>query len=576
LSPPTTVDKLVPHDNLETTIDRPRSSGGSLAPATHAAQAATLRDYLHVARRRKSIILAAVLIVPLAAVAFSLRQQKLYEASAQVFLSSKDLAAQLTGTQSTGINLDPARIAQTQADLARVPLLAQRVLRSVPGTGLTPARFLASSGVSTTTDADLLTFQVTNHEPSLAEQLVNAYANAYTVYRRQLDTSSIARALDGVNQRVDALQAAGDVKSPLYASLVDRQQTLVTMEALQTSNASVVKQAGSVVKTQPKTKRNLVLGIALGILLGVGLAFLWEALDTRVRSAEEIAEQLGGLALLARVPAPDRKLRARNGLVMLEQPSGVHAEAFRMLRTNLDFVRLDRNVQTIMITSAVEQEGKSTTVANLAVALARGGHRVVLVDLDLRRPFIHRFFGLLGPGVTEVVLGRASLEEALVPIAITDGGAPPGAAHVNGNGHANGNGNGDGSRVRGLLEVLPAGPIPPDPGEFVGTPSLENLLGALRERGDIVLVDAPPTLSLGDAAALSAKVDGIIVATRMRVVRRHMLHELARQLATFPTPVLGFVVTDAGGEAGYGYGSGYEYGHAARRHEERARVGTHT
>jgi Mrp family chromosome partitioning ATPase/capsular polysaccharide biosynthesis protein len=535
-----------------------------LGTATHAAQAATLRDYLHVARRRKWIILAALVAAPLAAVALSLHQQKLYEASAEVFLSSKDLAAQLTGTQSTGINLDPTRIAQTQADLARVPLLAQRVLHAVPGTGLTPSQFLAASSATATTDADLLTFQVTNHHPVRAERLVNAYAAAYTSYRRELDTSSIAKALAGVNRRIDALQAAGDEKSPLYASLVDRQQTLVTMEALQTSNASVVKRADSVVQTQPKTTRNAVLGVALGILLGIALAFLWEALDTRVRSAEEISEQLGGLPLLARLPAPNKKLRSANRLVMLDDPGVFDAESFRVLRTNLEFVRLDRNVQTIMITSALEQEGKSTTAANLAVALARGGHRVVLVDLDLRRPFIHRFFGIDGPGVTQVALGHTSLEEALVPIAITDGAAGR-ATGTNGNG----NGNGHGARVRGLLEVLPAGPIPPDPGEFVATQSLEDVLAALRERGDIVLVDAPPTLNLGDTAALSTRVDGIVVATRMRVVRRHMLHELSRQLSTFPTPVLGFVVTDADGESGYGSVYGYGY---SRQREERAQV----
>ena len=524
-----------------------------MGTATHAAQGATLRDYLHVARRRKWIIIAALVVVPAAAAALSLRQTKLYEASAQVFLSSRDLAAQLTGTQSTGINLDPNRIAQTQADLARVPELAQRVLRRVHGTGLTAPELLADSSVATAANADLLTFHVTNRDPALARRLVDAYASAYTVYRRELDTSSIGRALAGVNARVAQLQALGDLKSPLYTALVDRQQTLVTMEALQTSNASVVKRADGVVQTQPKTTRNVVLALVLGLALGIGLAFLWEALDTRVRSAEEISEQLDDLPLLARVPAPDRKVRARNGLVMLEAPSGVHAEAFRVLRTNLDFVRLDRHVQTIMITSAVEQEGKSTTVANLAVAMARGGHHVVLVDLDLRRPFIHRFFGIEGPGVTEVVLGRATLEQALVPIAVTDGSSPHAGGNGNGNGHAHG-----GGRVRGLLEVLPAGPVPPDPGEFVATQALGNLLASLRERGGIVLVDAPPTLNLGDAAALSAKVDGIIVATRMRVVRRHTLHELSRQLSTFPTPILGFVVTDAAGEKGYGYGYGYE------------------
>ena len=278
------------------------------------------------------------------------------------------------------------------------------------------------------------------------------------------------------------------------------------------------------------------------------------------------------MPLLARVPAPEKKLRAENKLVMLDDPTSVSAETFRMLRTNLDFVTLDTRAKTLMITSAVEQEGKSTTIANLAVALARAGQRVALVDLDLRRPFLARFFDLKGPGVTQVALGHATLDEALVQIAITD--SPRGGTdHRNGQVKANGNGNGTGA-VAGVLEVLPAGPLPPDPGEFVATHALAEILGELRERADIVLVDAPPALRVGDAMTLSSKVDGIVVVTRMKIVRRHMLAELARQLASVPTPVLGFVVTDAAGEDssyGYGYGSGYG-GYYARSYEQSDKV----
>ena len=353
----------------------------------HSGHAASLRDYLHVVRRRKWIILPAVLLVPAAAVAFSLHQQKLYQASAQVLLSTQNLAATLTGTQQTGITQDPIRIAQTQADVARVPTIAQRVLTAFPGAALTVDEFLGASSVSTATNADILTFDVTNHDPLVARELVDAYAREYTIYRRQLDTAAISSALKKIDLRIKQLVKSGGGHSALYGSLVDRQETLTTLEALQTSNASVVETASSAAQIQPRPKRNGILGLALGIVLGIGLAFLWEALDTRVRNAQEIGERLGGLPLLARVPAPSKKLRAEHKLVMLAQPNGVQAETFRMLRTNLDFVTLDRHAHTLMVTSAVEQEGKSTTVANLGIALARAGQRVVLVDLDLRRPY---------------------------------------------------------------------------------------------------------------------------------------------------------------------------------------------
>lgn len=509
--------------------------------------AATLRDYLDVARRRKWIIVQAVVLVPLAAVLFSLQQTKLYEAESQVLLSAQNLAAQLTNTQSTGINLQPDRIAQTQAGVARVPEIAARVIEIAKQPQLGVKGFLASSSVATAPNADLLTFTVTNADPWLARRLAAVYARQYTIYRRQLDTAAIATALRSVNSKIKELRKGGGGRSALFAQLVERQQTLATMEALQTANATVVKLPDGAVQVQPRPVRNGILGLMLGIVLGIGLAFLWEALDTRVRSAHEIGERLGGLPLLARLPIPSKKLRGR--LVMAEHPTGVQAESFRMLRTNLDFATLGKDVRVLMITSAVQQEGKSTTIANLAVALARAGQRVVLVDLDLRRPYIHKFFDLDGPGVTQVALGHASLDQALASIAIMDA---PAARDGNGNGHSR--------VVKGVLEVLPSGPIPPDPGEFVGNAALTEILERLRERADVVLMDAPPVLHVGDAMTLSTKVDGIIVATRMKIVRRQMLAELQRQLAGSPTPVLGFVVTGADEEQGYEYGYAGYYG----------------
>jgi capsular exopolysaccharide synthesis family protein len=513
--------------------------------------ALTLRDYLQVAKRRKWIILTAVVLVPAVAIAFSLHQTKLYQASAQVLLNTQNLAQQLNGVAQSGTYEPQTEIVQTQALVARAPAAATRALSLVGGTGLTPAELLAESSVSVPANADLLTFSVTDHSPALASQLVNAYAKAYTLYRRQLDTASVKGALRSLHARLYQLRHTGQGTSGLAASLAEQQQKLQTIEALQTSNATVVQEASGATQTQPNPTRNAILGLMLGVLLGIGLAFLREALDTRVRSAAEIGERLGRPPLLAQIPAPPKRFADQKRLAMVDEPYGPHAEVFRILRTNLEFVSLGHDVKTVMITSAVEQEGKSTTIANLAVALARSGKRVTLVDLDLRRPMLDRLFGVESPGLTAVALGHASLDQALVRVVLTE----PATAVANG--AANGKGR---QQINGVLDVLPSGSIPPDPGEFVGTAKLTEILMQLRERSDIVLLDTPPVLPVGDSLTLSARVDGIIVTANARIVRRNTLSELGRRLATAPAPILGYVVAAAGEESGYGYGYGDGYG----------------
>jgi succinoglycan biosynthesis transport protein ExoP len=522
----------------------------------------SLRDYLRIARRRKWIILQAVVLVPVAAVAFSLRQEPLYQSSADVLLSSQNLAGALTGTANLSGTSTPERVAETQASLARVPKIAGAALREV---GLTrPASdLLMRSSVSTSPNSDLIRFTVTDREPSLAKKLATAYAHHYTVYRQKLDTASLKKARSEVGARIKELIAANDRRSALYQSLVEKDQQLATIEALQTSNASLVKPADGAVQIQPKPMRNGLLGFALGSMVGIGLAFLWEALDTRVRKGEEIAERLG-LPLLGRLPEPPRRLRKKNEIIMLESPRGEESEPFRMLRTNLEFARLGHDVRTIMVTSSVEQEGKSTTVANLAVALARSGQRVVLVDLDLRRPFLDHFFDVRQrPGLTQVAIGQTPLTKAIVPVPIRErrdiaqAKALPSLP----------------SLLGGSLSVIVAGTIPPNAAEFVGSDALADILRELRARFDTVLIDAPPALSLGDAMALSRSVDALMVIARLKIVRRPMLNELHRLLESSPARKLGFVLTDARSEDGYGSGYGYGYGNysaAPARHARQA------
>jgi non-specific protein-tyrosine kinase len=299
---------------------------------------------------------------------------------------------------------------------------------------------------------------------------------------------------------------------------------------------------------QPRPVHRALIGLALGIALGLALTLLWEALDIRVRTAEEVAEHLG-LPLLARIPPIPRRLRDQERLVLLRDPDGVLAESFRILASNLDFVKLDRNIRLIMVTSGTFAEGKSTVAANLAATLARAGRRVAIIDLDLRRPTVASFFGVEAePGVTDVALNRVSLNDALVTVAVGEPGEERG-----GTGKEQGP---NGSRnVYGVLEVLPSGPIPPNPGEFIALQPIHRLLEALRERVDMVVIDAPPMIQVGDAITLSGWADGLIVVSRLGAGRRPLLTELRRVLRTCPAHELGVVVT--GVESGEGAAAYY-------------------
>ena len=512
----------------------------------------SLGSYLRVLRRRKWIILACTLVVPAAAYFYSARQPAQYQASAQVYLSSQDLAGALTGI-STGY-VDQARLADTAASLAHVRAVAEDAIASSDVEGISAGDLLGSTSIVPQTGTDILTFTVSNHDPGLAERLANAYANAFTKYRGQLDSDAVRRARQEIQKGLEALETSDQAGSPLATTLRDKDQQLATLEALQTSRTYVISTAEGAWKVSPQPRRDALLALMLGLVFGIGLALALEALDTRVRSPGEIGEYLK-LPQIGSASPPPKKVLKEDQLVMMAQPRGAQAEEYRVLRTNLAFVALAADeVSTVLITSGVEAEGKSTVAGNLAIALARSGKRVCLVDLDLRRPYIHRFFHLLhGRGITDVALGQVTLDDALTEIDMAR------SASVTSDGD------------EGCLHVLASGPLPPDPGEFVGTPKLASILAELRNRYDMVVIDSPPLLRVGDAMTLSSRADGLILLTRLNVVKRSTLRELSRILDSVPTAKLGYVVTGSQREAGYsgsyGYGYGYGKGYSPRDRE---------
>jgi polysaccharide biosynthesis transport protein len=463
------------------TANRHVSTGeGTIVPS--------LLDYLRVLGRWKVLFILIVLLVPATAVAISLSQEPTYRASAEMYL---DTHANSGGTQY----IDPQRTAQTRAELARIPAVVDQVLKAVPNTGLDRTEFIESSDVSTTLGSDILTFTVENSDPTVARQLATTYAQAFTEYQEQLGSETVS--------------------------------------------VEVVVPADEAPKVGPRTVRNGLLAFCLGLVLALVVVFLADALDTRVRSVDAIREALG-LRFLGRLSTPPSRLRKRNELIMLADPTSRDAEQFRALRWSLDLANTEHGARTMMVTSAIDAEGKSTTVANLAVALSRAGRRVILIDADLAHPQLHLLFDVdQRPGLTDVELGDTWLVEALRPIALTEDSPGHGDSST-------------GTDRTGSLEVLPAGSALQNPDELGFEEAVGQIVQRVRGRSDIVLVDAPPLLK-SNAIALSAHVDALVVVVRLKGLRESALRDLGWMLEASRATKLGFVVTGADKTESYGH-----------------------
>jgi polysaccharide biosynthesis transport protein len=328
--------------------------------------------------------------------------------------------------------------------------------------------------------------------------------------------------------RLTQLQRNRDMAEKTYLSLAGKLEDLQIRENARRSTARIIERALLPdAPVRPRIATNLAVSLLLGILLGCCLAFLLESLDDRITTPEEV-DRLLGLPVLGYIPAMagDRRL-----IQSLPSHSPV-AESYRGLRSSISFSSVDAPLTTLGISSARPGEGKSTTAANLAFAMAMDGRSVILVDTDLRRPSLHRLLGLRSsPGLTDVLTGQCPLEDALQ--AVSD---------------------------RQLL-VLTSGPIPPNPAELLNTAGMENVIRQLRERADIVLFDTPPCVPLTDAQVLGTRLDGMLLVAEMGEARKAEVQRARALLAQAHIRVLGVVFNKISEESG-----GYTYRYSYYRH----------
>jgi len=319
------------------------------------------------------------------------------------------------------------------------------------------------------------------------------------------------------------LKRVSEQEEKMYGIIASRQKEIDITGPMKTNNVRVLERAVVPgVPVRPKPIQNLLLGLVLGLGTGIGLAFLIEALDNTLKTQQDV-EQLLGTAVLGLVPvigaAPGGEaaqvsdnLRERDLGVFLD-PKSVAAECCRSIRTNILFMSPDKPLKIMVVTSPSPQEGKTTTAINLGVTMAEAGSRVLLIDTDMRRPRLHRSFGVPNQtGISTVIVGKASLDEAVKRTDVPN------------------------------LDVLPCGPVPPNPSELLHTDRFGQVLAQIGKLYDRIILDSPPTSAVTDPAVLGNLADGVILVVKAGETTRDAATHARRQLATAKARLVGVVV----------------------------------
>lgn len=430
--------------------------------------------------RTRWLTVALVALLTLGAVAtITLLTPKKYVAESQVFVSarqgssSSDLVSGNTFAQSQ---------VQSYMDVVTAPVVLQPVIEELD-LKTTPADLKGRITVAVPDGTVLMNIQVADSDPT--------------------------RAADTANELVSQFQTrVGDLET-----LSTNSSSPVKISVLQ----AAVPQATPVA---PSPARNLAIGAALGLLVGLALALAREVLDTSVGGREDVS-MVTDAPVIGTIPFDAEAKKAP--LVSQVVGYSARAEAFRALRTNLQFVQTGGAVHSFVLTSSLPAEGKTTTTANLALTLTALGARVCIIEGDLRRPRLLHYLDMEGAaGLTNVLIGEATLDDVLQEV-------------------------GD-----GRLAVLGAGPIPPNPSELLGSPQMESLVRQLEQRFDFVIIDAPPLLPVTDAAVLSRIVGGVVLCIGVDVVHRDELRRSIESLNAVEANLLGLIINRSPAERGGG------------------------
>ena len=447
-----------------------------------------LADYLRILRKYWRSITAVTLGTLLLAALFSLVSKPTYTSSSTIFLSIR--SANTAGELNAGSSYVENQ-AQSFAKVAKTPIVLQPAIDDLD-LETTPEKLAGSITASVPTNTATIDLSVVRGDPAEAAEITEAVSNRLIVIVAQLSPPG------------------PDGAEPVIATVVKPATTPTS-------------------PTSPNVPQNLALGVLLGLLLGAGQAILRDTLNVYVRTVNDI-ERVTDRPVLGNIAFDtDAEIHP---LVLQVDPHSPRAEAYRRLRTNLQFLGLEEGKRSIVITSSIPGEGKTTSAINIASTLATAGERVLIIDADLRRPKVASYLQLEGSvGLTTVLIGDARLEDVVQPYGDT------------------------------RMEVLTAGPVPPNPAELLGFDAMRQLVDQAMARYDSVIIDTPPLLPVTDAAVLSDLASGTLLIAGARVVRRPELAAAIASLEQVDARILGVVLNKAQPSDGdrYGYRYSYQY-----------------
>lgn len=498
----------------------------------------SLQSYLHMLRRRKWLILVVTVLAGVLAALPSALAEPSYSSTSQVRISTLD---------EEGVFRTDANLNQLPNDRFVVQLNEMEIIRSKATRSAVEAQFLDAvpefedPEVSQVLYTEIVEITIKADDPATAADVANTYANVFVEDRRNRSVEALLAKIDELRQQsanasreIDSIStqlAAPDLPPNQVTNLQVRQQTLISQvldfdaRADELSVESALRGRGTEVVTaaelemdpiRPSATQNGAIGIIIGLLLALAIAVVVDTVQDRINSSDELAEVRPDVPLLASTP--------RFNPSDVDDASGFALrEAFRYLRTGLRVRALSSPLRSILITSAIGEEGKTTAAVQLAKAMAETADRVVLVDCDLRRPALHKHFGLANDrGLTSVVVGDDSLADVI---------------HF----------------IDDNLAVITAGPGVQNPTEVLSSEQFAVVLEAVVAQADLTILDSPPVLPVADALIAGQHVDGVVAVSRIGAVRRRQVREMFNRLDASELDLIGTVANDTVSETTYGY-----------------------